>query len=188
MGDTGKSSPISPASCVYHWWYDSGMTQKRFDDATELEIAGRYAAGENCQKLAKMYHCHWGVILRAVRNQGGTVRKGGARRLGPDHPRWKGVPIRQQSKKYLMIWVSPDDPLNVMTHVRTNYAFEHRIVMARAVGRPLTPNETVHHINGDWTDNRLENLQLRSGRHGRGQVACWADCGASNFRFMPLAG
>lgn len=40
------------------------------------------------------------------------------------------------------------------------YVFEHRLLMEREIGRYLTNNEIVHHINEDRKDNRLENLQL----------------------------
>lgn len=56
-----------------------------------------------------------------------------------------------------------------LTGERGIYNLEHRAVMEAMIGRPLKPNETVHHKNGIRHDNRPDNLELWAKNHGAGQ-------------------
>ena len=49
------------------------------------------------------------------------------------------------------------------------FIYEHRHVMQEHIGRMLESHETVHHLNGNRADNRLENLELWSSSHPPGQ-------------------
>lgn len=40
------------------------------------------------------------------------------------------------------------------------YIREHRLIMEQHIGRYLSPDEVVHHINHDKLDNRIENLEI----------------------------
>lgn len=39
-------------------------------------------------------------------------------------------------------------------------AWEHRVIVENALGRKLSPNEIVHHIDGDKGNNALSNLEV----------------------------
>lgn len=75
--------------------------------------------------------------------------------------------IGRHVKKHGYVWLSI--PANISRTGKKTEMLEHRWVMEKHLGRPLLKGETVHHINGERADNRIENLELFSSRHGPGQ-------------------
>lgn len=51
---------------------------------------------------------------------------------------------------------------------RTKIILEHIFIKSQELGRPMRKGETVHHINGIRSDNRVENLELFTSRHPSG--------------------
>lgn len=74
---------------------------------------------------------------------------------GPRNGQWKGGKTLASSG-YFLIRVGTEHHLADCR----GYAYEHRIVAEEKIGRCLRPGEQVHHINGNKTDNRPENLEV----------------------------
>ena len=69
------------------------------------------------------------------------------------HWNWKGG--KYLDNGYTVIY-KPDHPFKN----KDGCVREHRLVMEKHIGRYLTRDEHVHHINGIKTDNRVENLMV----------------------------
>lgn len=67
---------------------------------------------------------------------------------------------RKTQTGYIVITLSEDDPLLLEMVKSGRTVSEHRYLMAKHLGRPLTRYESVHHKNGKRDDNRIENLEL----------------------------
>lgn len=153
----------------------AGGPRRVWTDEEVDEIVRRHRLGESQDSIAKAFTTHQSKISRLLRSRGGWD---GRRRL-----RKGGRTTTHQGYHLVLIYAT--DPLAEMRNSQ-GYVPEHRLVMARHLGRPLERNETVHHINGNKKDNRLENLQLRRGHHGRGRKCVCADCGSENIREVEL--
>jgi hypothetical protein len=77
---------------------------------------------------------------------------------------------RVQPDGYVLVKVPPDTPGSKRTNggTQARWMLEHRYVMQQVLGRPLEPNENVHHKNGQRDDNRPENLELWAKRQPAG--------------------
>lgn len=66
-----------------------------------------------------------------------------------------------RGKGYLGIKLLPSDPFYPMA-CKAGYVMEHRLVMAKRLGRCLLPSEKVHHKDGIRSHNEDSNLELIS--------------------------
>lgn len=85
----------------------------------------------------------------------------GAALRGDKNPNWRGGRSIDPVDGYVRLHM-PGHPMASPN----GYVREHRLVMTNHLGRLLDPSELIHHVNGDRTDNRVENLQIvTAGEH-----------------------
>jgi len=154
-----------------------------FSEGDQKEIERLYADGWSQETIAMRFGASQQTIRRRLIASGTELRPT-IRRM-EKHGSWKGGRVRL-SAGYVGIMVEASDPLHSMADCN-GYVMEHRLVMARSLGRPLYRHETVHHINGDRADNGLNNLQLRFGKHGKGVAMTCAKCGSHEITYTKLA-
>lgn len=94
-------------------------------------------------------------------NAGNMSGKHGNHACGEANGRWGGEK-RITSEGYVAVRVAVDHPHGWGPSGLKNfrYAYEHHVVMMEVIGRPLNPDEIVHHRDGNRTNNVISNLEL----------------------------
>ena len=116
--------------------------------------------GKNSVEIAKECGSYKEKVLHYLRKLPEyEVRKPGWNTNGHKNPNWKGGSITKEG--YVLIW-SPEHPFPSCVNNGVKYVYEHRLVMEKCIGRYLTSEEYVHHLNENKSDNRIDNLEITS--------------------------
>ena len=156
-----------------------GNKAKIHDKEFTEKVISMYKSGISQERIAEQINSSQKTISSLLKFNG--IECGV--RSGISHHAWKGG--KHITNGYVFVSITKDSPYSSMA-VSNGYVLEHRLVMAQHLKRPLEPHETVHHINGDTQDNRIENLQLRHGKHGKHQVFVCCNCGSHNVKSTTL--
>lgn len=117
------------------------------------------------ETIEKMKKSHLGIRGKGMtghKHSEESKEKMSKARTGQNHPQWNGGRLVDKDG-YVRVFF-PSHPNYKVRHI-----MEHRLVMEKHLGRYLAKNESVHHVNGVRTDNRIDNLELWTTSHPYGQ-------------------
>lgn len=135
-------------------------------------------AGNNMYVWAACVECggeRWVLLLRGKPKyelcNACSRKRRGQEHTSTDSKIWRGG-RRDERRGYVLVYVEDDDPLACMRMAGRQYVYEHRLIVAKHIGRPLKSHEIVHHINRMKDDNRIENLEMMD-RHEHAGIHKW---------------
>lgn len=128
---------------------------------------------------------------RACRNRAHPLPDGRnfpAPKFGPENPAWRGGVMTKRTHGNYKGVRYVRCPAEFLCMARADgYVMEHRLVMARWIGRPLLRAEVVNHKDHNPANNARENLELypSNGDHKRGEVGRFVQ-GVANRLHLPV--
>lgn len=127
----------------------SKIQERKFTDKEKQYIILEYLNGKSARELAKEFNLTHSVILRFLRDNSISIRKA------------HDIINYNTRRKYEYNEVAYLDSGGYKHTTKINENIRtHRFVMEEYLGRKLSPEEHVHHIDGDKTNNNILNLFL----------------------------
>lgn len=169
-----KSRRLNVCDSCYHkeWWSKNKPTPKIKERSDRCLDCNR----KRERNGRSVKYCNWCALKRTYEKNPSALEK---RRLQARnyHRKRKGIDINLPN----LVGKRGDGHLNKhgyrilykLNHPNATNArgaiAEHTFIMSEYIKRPLKKGETVHHINGNRSDNRIENLELWHKSHPPGQ-------------------
>lgn len=161
---TGVTIPIEERNgrfivcsvCGITVWKPNAWLKRIHTPSCSYECNGKMRARE------LIHHAHKGHSGWSVDSKKKLV----LRMIGENNPSWSGgVTYRNRHGRYRTQKIKhvrcPSDFSSMAR--KDGYILEHRLNAAIGIGRCISTNEVVHHIDHDATNNKIENLMIFQG-------------------------